>query len=157
MTGVSALALVLLMNIQDWLPLELTGLISLQSKGLSKSLSPTPQFKGITLWYLNLYNCTLRSVIGLKTQFLLHSFIHIFGMQDLSSPTRDQTHAPLQWKGEVNGWNSREVPLFLSMYLIHFYVFINTSSCLYQNWRHLLWLHLLVPKIPYFIAIKFYN
>ena len=35
-TGVSAS--VLLMNIQDWFPLGLTGWISLQSKGLSKSL-----------------------------------------------------------------------------------------------------------------------
>ena len=32
--GVSASSLVLPMNIQDWLPLGLTGLISLQSKGL---------------------------------------------------------------------------------------------------------------------------
>ena len=36
--GVSASALVLSMNIQDWFPLGLTCLISLQSKGLSKSL-----------------------------------------------------------------------------------------------------------------------
>ena len=34
--GVSASASVLSMNIQDWFSLELTGLISLQSKGLSK-------------------------------------------------------------------------------------------------------------------------
>ena len=34
--GVSASASVLLMNIQDWFPLRLTGLISLQSKGLSR-------------------------------------------------------------------------------------------------------------------------
>ena len=33
--GVSASASVLLMNIQDWFPLGWTGLISLQSKGLS--------------------------------------------------------------------------------------------------------------------------
>ena len=39
--GVSASASVLLMNIQDWLPLGLTGLISLQSKGLSRVLSNT--------------------------------------------------------------------------------------------------------------------
>ena len=37
--GVSASASVLLMNIQDWFPLELTGLISLQSKGLSRVFS----------------------------------------------------------------------------------------------------------------------
>ena len=34
--GVSASALVLLINIQDWFPLGLTGWISLQSKGLSR-------------------------------------------------------------------------------------------------------------------------
>ena len=43
--GVSASTSVLPMNIQDWFPLGWTGWISLQSKGLSKSLFPTPQFK----------------------------------------------------------------------------------------------------------------
>ena len=37
--GVSTSASVLPMNIQDWFPLGLTGLISLQSKGLSKVFS----------------------------------------------------------------------------------------------------------------------
>ena len=37
--GVSALASVLPMNIQGWFPLEWTGLISLQSKGLSRVFS----------------------------------------------------------------------------------------------------------------------
>ena len=37
--GVSASASVLPMNIQDWFPLGLTGLISLQSKGLSRVFS----------------------------------------------------------------------------------------------------------------------
>ena len=40
-TGVSASASVLPMNIQDWFPSELTGLISLQSKGLSWIFSNT--------------------------------------------------------------------------------------------------------------------
>ena len=39
--GASASASVLPMNIQDWLPLGLTGLISLQSKGLSTVFSST--------------------------------------------------------------------------------------------------------------------
>ena len=39
--GASASASVLPMNIQDWFPLGLTGLISLQSKGLSKVFSNT--------------------------------------------------------------------------------------------------------------------
>ena len=39
--GASASASVLPMNIQGWFPLELTGLISLQSKGLSRVFSST--------------------------------------------------------------------------------------------------------------------
>ena len=39
--GVSASAAVLPMNIHDWFPLWLTGLISLQSKGLSRVFSNT--------------------------------------------------------------------------------------------------------------------
>ena len=39
--GVSASASVLQMSIQDWSPLRLTGLISLQSKGLSRVFSNT--------------------------------------------------------------------------------------------------------------------
>ena len=40
-SGASASASVLLMNIQDWLPLGLSGWISLQSKGLSRVFSNT--------------------------------------------------------------------------------------------------------------------
>ena len=40
-SGVSASASVLPMNIQDWFPLRLTGLISLQSKRLSRVFSNT--------------------------------------------------------------------------------------------------------------------
>ena len=39
--GASALVSVISMNIQDWVPLGLTALISLQSKGLSKVFSST--------------------------------------------------------------------------------------------------------------------
>ena len=39
--GVSASASVLPMNIQDWFPLGLTGLISLQSRGLSRVFANT--------------------------------------------------------------------------------------------------------------------
>ena len=48
--GVSASASVLLMNIQDWFPLGLSGLISLQSKGLS-SLLQHHSSKASILWY----------------------------------------------------------------------------------------------------------
>ena len=43
--GVSASASVLPMNIQDWFPLRLTGLLSLQSKGLSRAFSNTRVLK----------------------------------------------------------------------------------------------------------------
>ena len=46
-------ASVLPVNIQDWLPLRLTGLISLQSKGLSRVFSK-PQFKSINSLVLSL-------------------------------------------------------------------------------------------------------
>ena len=52
--GVSASASVLPMNIQDWSPLGWTGWISLQSKGLSRVPSPTPQFKSINSLALSL-------------------------------------------------------------------------------------------------------
>ena len=60
--SIGASASVLPMNIQSWFPLGLTGLISLQSKGLS-SLSPAPQFKSInSLVLCLLYGPTLTSV-----------------------------------------------------------------------------------------------
>ena len=46
--GVSAAASVLPMNIQDWFPLGLTGLISLRFKGLSKVFSNTTAQKSIS-------------------------------------------------------------------------------------------------------------
>ena len=60
--GVSASASVLPMNIQDWFPLGLTGLISLQSKGLSRVFSK-PQLKSINSLVLSfLYSPTLTSI-----------------------------------------------------------------------------------------------
>ena len=60
---VGASASILPMNNQDWFPLGLTGLISLQSKGLSKEFSPTPQFKSINSLVLSFpYSPTLTSV-----------------------------------------------------------------------------------------------
>ena len=59
-TGVSAS--VLAINIQEWFPLGLTGLISLQSMGLSR-VSPTPQFKRINSLALSfLSGSTLTSI-----------------------------------------------------------------------------------------------
>ena len=51
------------MNTQDWSPLEWTGWISLQSKGLAKESSSTPQFKSINSSLLSfLCSPTLTSI-----------------------------------------------------------------------------------------------
>ena len=61
--NIAVSALVLPMNIQDWLPLEWTGWISLQSRGLSRVFSNTPQFKSINSLALSfLYSPTLTSI-----------------------------------------------------------------------------------------------
>ena len=52
--GASASGSVLPMNIQGGFPLGLTGLISLQSKGLTLKSSPTPQFESINSSLLSL-------------------------------------------------------------------------------------------------------
>ena len=60
--GVSSSTSVLPMNIQDWFPLGLTGLISLQSKGLSRVFSNTT-FKSISsLTHSLLYGPTFTSI-----------------------------------------------------------------------------------------------
>ena len=60
--GVSASASVLPINIQDLFPLGWTGLMSLQSKGLSRIFSK-PQFKSINSSALSfLYSPTLTSI-----------------------------------------------------------------------------------------------
>ena len=61
--GYSTSASVLPMNIQDWFPLGLTGLIFLQSKGISGVLFSKPQFKIInSLAFSLLYGQTLTSI-----------------------------------------------------------------------------------------------
>ena len=62
-TGASASASVLPMNIQDWFPLGLTGLISLLSKGLSRVFSSTiiqkhPFFSTQPFLWFNSHICT---------------------------------------------------------------------------------------------------
>ena len=63
--GASVLASVLPLSIQSWFPLGLTGLISLQSKGLcnTRESSPAPEFKSINSLTLRLlYAPTFTSV-----------------------------------------------------------------------------------------------
>ena len=60
--GASASASVLAMNIQGWFPLGLTGLISLQSKGLSRIFSSTTIQKHQFLALSFLYGPALTSI-----------------------------------------------------------------------------------------------
>ena len=70
--GPSDSASILLMNIQGWLPVVFTGLISLQSKGLLQESSPAPQFKSVSSLVLSLlYGPTLTSV---RDYWKNHSF-----------------------------------------------------------------------------------
>ena len=63
--GVLASASAIPVNIQGSFPLGLTGLISLQSKGLIRESSPAPEFKSINSLALNLlYGPTSYMTIG---------------------------------------------------------------------------------------------
>ena len=68
--GASASALVLPINIQDWLPLRLTGLISLQSKGLSKVYNTT-------VWKHQFFS----PQASLLLYFFFYSYIHVWLME----------------------------------------------------------------------------
>ena len=57
--GVSSLAAVLPMNIQDWFPLGWTGWVSLQSKGLSRVFSNTTVLKHQFFDAFTIYNKAL--------------------------------------------------------------------------------------------------
>ena len=63
--SIGASASVFPMNMQDWFPLELTGLISLQSKDSEES-SPTPQFKSISSSALSLIHSPTLTCIDEK-------------------------------------------------------------------------------------------
>ena len=67
--GVSASASILPVNIQDWFPLRLTGLISLLSKGLSRVISKTPQFKSIKSLVLSFLYGPIPMIIGKNHSF----------------------------------------------------------------------------------------
>ena len=69
--GVSASSSVLPMNIQGWFHLELTGWISLQSKGLSRVFS-TPQFKSINSLALSFLDSP--TLISIHDYWKNHSF-----------------------------------------------------------------------------------
>ena len=81
--GISASTSVLPMDIQDWFPLGLTVLISLQSKNSQES-SPTPQFKSINSFVLSPCSATR---VATATRNLLTA------MRNLPTATRESPRA----------------------------------------------------------------
>ena len=83
--SIGASASVLPINLQCWFSLELTGLISLLSKGLSES-SPTPQFEEINSLVLSfLYGPTLTSLHD-YWKLLIYTWISILTLALAASP-----------------------------------------------------------------------
>ena len=78
--GVSASALVLPMNIQDWFPLGLTGLISLQFKGLSRVFSNTTVQKHhssvLSFLYIYFYQESIKFSVSLPS--VEHDYCKIY-------------------------------------------------------------------------------
>ena len=72
-SGASASASVYLMNIQDWFPLGLTGLISLQSKGFSRVFSNTTVQSIKSSAFSLLYGSTITSI---HDYWKKHSFVY---------------------------------------------------------------------------------
>ena len=73
--GASASASVLPMNIQGWFPLKLTGLISLQSKGLSRVFFSTTS----NLWHSAFFMVQLsqpKVTTGKTTAMTIRTFVH---------------------------------------------------------------------------------
>ena len=81
-TGASASASVLPMNIQDWLPLGLTGLISLMSKRLSRVSSSTTVWKHQSSVLRLLYGPTLTSIHWKNHSF---DYMGLYWQSDVSA------------------------------------------------------------------------
>ena len=90
--GASTSASVLSMNIQDWSPLGLIGLISLSPRD-SQGSSPTPQFKSINALALSfLYGPTLTSI---HDYWKIHIHTWVLEKYKWYLSTTKVTHLPL--------------------------------------------------------------
>ena len=121
-SGVSALASVLPMNIQDWFPLGFTGWISLQSKGLSRVFSNTTiqkhQFFGafFMVQLSHLYMTTGKTVALTIWTFLSKVIALLFNTLStfVTTSCEDLTHWKRPWcweglgaggEGDNRGWD----------------------------------------------------
>ena len=117
-TGTLASASVLPMNIQDWFPLGLTGLISLLSKGLSRVFSSTTIGK--------------HQFFGSQSLWWSSSHIHTWVLEK-----------PLLWLCGLLSVKWWQVFNTLSRFVL---VFLPRSKCLLISWLQLLSAVILGPK-----------
>ena len=108
--GVSASASVLPMNIQDWLPLGLTGFISLQSKGLSRVFSNTTVqkhkfFSTHTYMTIGKIIALTRWTFGSKVMSLLFN-MKSWNSNTLATWCKELTHWKRSWCWE--NWRQEE-------------------------------------------------
>ena len=115
--GPSASASVLPMNIKSWFPLGLTGLISLQSKGLSSVFSSTTVHKHqffSTQPFLHLYMPTGKTIVLSRWIFVGKVMSLLFNMLSRQRNQRSNCEHPLDHR------KSKRVPekhLFLLYWL----------------------------------------
>ena len=97
------------MNIQDWFPLGLTGLISFKSKGFSRVFSNTT----------------------VQKHQLFRAQLSLFFIVQLSHPymTTGKTIALIRWTIV-----SKEIPLLLNMFSTLVIAFLPRSKCLLISW-----------------------
>ena len=94
-TGASASASVLPMNIQSWFPLGLTGLISLQSKGLSRVFSSTIQKHQFFITQAFLYSS---SVYSCHLFLIACASVHCCPLSCPSSHEKSPWYLQLSWR-----------------------------------------------------------
>ena len=104
--GVSASASVLPMNIQDWYPLGLTGLISLQSKGLSRVFSNTKKASILRCWAFFIVQLSHPCMTTGKKHSLTRRTFDGKVMSLFMHWRRKWQPTPVFLPGESQGWQS---------------------------------------------------
>ena len=135
--GVSASTSVLPMNIQDWFPLGWTGLISLQSKGLSRVFSNTTVQKHQSLALSLLYGPALTSIhndwknhswrIGSTFYFLLSSLIK--GIYKQLNPVKGRLYLRFLFRKHRNS-----IPQAISFVLLTWSLSCNPKKIPILSW-----------------------
>ena len=93
--GASASATVLPVNIQAWFPLGLTGLISLQSRGLSRSLLQHHSLKASILWHSAFFMVQLSHLYITTGKTIVLTWLHKTFMEKCKYYNRHTYPSPL--------------------------------------------------------------